>query len=180
MKTSMDNFRRRVRFSLIFIAASFVLLGGGLAWLSYGLSDQAQRIVDDRVQLDQRAALLGSLAALKDAAPAAANYEKAMELLMPTQDQLLDFPHTLDNLAKVDQVSLSFSFQGGQVAPQGANPGYVTFSLNAGGSADNLTNFLKDAEVRASKFLVAFNSFSLSRNGDGSYSVMAQGQLFFR
>jgi len=150
-----------------------------LYFLSRDLQFQAEKIVADRALINRRAAVLGALADLKRDAPQADVYKRAMDKLLVSQDQLLDFSRWLDGLARVRQIGLNFSFRGSQVAPQGDAPGYIAFSLDLAGKLNNLVEFLKDLESLSPRFLVGLDGVDLT--GDGSsYRILSQGKVFFR
>lgn len=162
------------------IAAGITLtLLGIIGWLALDIEAQAGRIAEDRILLRDRTASVAALAELKMRAPQALAYEQKLNAFLPAQEQLLDFPRTLDNLARVRQVALNFAFQGGQTAPQGDTPGSVGFSLDITGTFEDIQGFLKDVELEPPRFLAAFDSFDVMRSGE-DYRFLGQGRVFFK
>ncbi len=169
------NFWWRIGLPLLGV---FALLGIA-GWLASDITAQTDRIVQDRLLIRERSASLNKLAELKRLAPQALVYEQKLSAFLPTQEQLLDFPRMLDSLARVHQLALNFTFQGGQGAPQGSVPGYVGFSLDVQGTFNDIVGFLKNVEFEPPRFLATLDSFDVVKNG-GSYRLLAQGRVFFR
>ncbi len=150
-----------------------------VGWFAADVNVQRGKVVQDRALIRARAASIAILAELKRNATHALRYEEKMNAFLPTQEQLLDFPRTLDNLARVRQLALNFGFQGGQTPPQGSTPGAVSFALDVSGAFENILGFLKDVEVEPPRFLTTFDTFDIVRSGDG-YRLLTQGRVFFR
>lgn len=179
LSTMPDRFRRELLISLFVIIGGLLIFSATLYLLSSDLSARAEKIVADRALISQRSAALEFLAESKKNTPRADVYKQAMDRILVSQDQILDFSRWLDGLARVRQVGLSFSFQGGQVSPHGDAPGYIGFSLDLNGKLDDLTNFLKDIEFQSPGFLINLDNFDLSRNGS-NYRILTQGRVFFK
>jgi outer membrane murein-binding lipoprotein Lpp len=180
MKVAMHgHFRKELIISLAVIVGSFLVSGAALYFLSGDLQSQVQKIGTARALLTNRSAVLGSLAALKKDAAQAAVYKPAMDVVLVSQDQLLDFQKWLDGLAGVHRIGYNFSFQGDPVLPQSDAPGYYNFSLDINGALDNLIEFIKDVEYKSPRFLTNLYGFDLTRDGD-NYRVLTQGKVFFR
>lgn len=174
-----NRFRRELLISSLIVGTAVVAFGLAFYFLTNDLSSQAQKIVVDRASLAQRTILLSSLADLKRDAAEAAVYSQAMDKILVSQDQLIDFPQWISDLARIRQVSLSFSFQGDQVPPQNGSLGYINFSLDASGNLDNLGAFVEDLELQAPRFLVVLDTVDLSGGGT-AYRLLSQGRVFFR
>ncbi len=155
------------------------LLAAVAGWFAADLSTQRSKVVQDRVLIRERSASIAILAELKRNAVQALRYEQKMNAFLPTQEQLLDFPRTLDNLARVRKLTLNFGFQGGQTPSQGNAPGAVSFALDVNGTFNDILGFLKDVEVEPPRFLAAFDTFDIVRSVEG-YRLFTQGRVFFR
>jgi hypothetical protein len=174
-----NRFRRELLISSLIIGVAVVAFGLAFYFLVQDLDSQAQKIVSDRALLAQRTALLLSLADLKKDAGSAAVYRQAIDKILVSQDQLIDFPQWISGLARIRQISLSFSFQGDQVPPQNGSLGYINFSLDASGSLENLGAFLEDVEFKAQRFLVVLDTADLS-GGESGYRLLSHGRIFFK
>jgi hypothetical protein len=158
------------------VIAALVLATG---WFAADLETQAGKVAQDRILIRERSASLTALAELKRSAPQALRYEQKLNAFLPTQEQLLDFPRTLDNLARVRRLTLNFAFQGGQTTPQGDTPGAIGFALDVSGDFEDVLGFLKDVEFEPPRFLAAFDTFDLTRSEEG-YRLFTQGRVFFK
>jgi len=147
--------------------------------LSRDLESEAEKTATDRILISKRAAALESLADLKRNSAKADAYKQAMDKILISQDQLLDFPRWLEEAARIRRLALTFSFQGSEVQPQPNFPGYINFSLDLSGPIDDLTQFLKDFERQEPRFLVSLESFDFVRDGS-IYRVLTRGKVFFR
>lgn len=172
-------FRRELVISLAIIGGSIAVFALALYFLSKDVNFQEEKVVADRALINQRAAVLGALADLKRDAPRGDVYKRAMDKILVSQDQLLDFPRWLDGLARVRQIGLNFSFQGSQVAPLEDSPGYIAFSLDLVGKLSYLIDFLKDIEFQSPRFLISLDNVDLTRSGS-DYRILSQGRVFFR
>ncbi len=94
------------------IFAGFVASAAAFYVLGIQLGSISAKIAREKGFMAQRTDAVGLLAELKKVAPEAEPYKQAMDSLLPTQDQLLDFPRYLDALAKNYSLSVSFNFQG--------------------------------------------------------------------
>ncbi|MBU6500637.1 MAG: hypothetical protein KGJ89_04260 [Patescibacteria group bacterium] len=174
-----NNFRRELFINFGVIVAVILIFGAVFYWFTGELSSQANQIAADRTLISKRTSAIAVLADLKDNSAQANTYKQAIDKVLVSQDQLLTFPNWLDSLARARQVTLSFSFQGNQTAPQGDSPGYIQFSINASGDLSNIISFIKDVEFQSPQFLVSLDGFSLSGAGS-NYSVSLGGRVFFK
>ncbi|MDP2598290.1 MAG: hypothetical protein Q8P49_00495 [Candidatus Liptonbacteria bacterium] len=172
-------FRRELLISLAVLFGGVIAISGGLYVLDGDLGTQAARIVLDRALIAQRTQTISGLAELKRDSPQAKAYRDAMNVLLVTQDQLLDFPHWLDGLARSRSVALTFSFDPAPTMPQGDSPGFSGFSISVTGPIQNAVDFIRDAESRAPKFLVSLTNLDVTRSGS-EYRIASHGQVYFK
>ena len=175
----MENFKRTFWIHVSVAAGGIAVLMAIIGWLASDVQAQADRIRKDRVLIRDRSAAIAALADLKGRASQATFYEQKLSAFLPTQEQLLDFPRTLDNLARIRRISSNFAFRGGQTAPQGNMPGSIGFNLDLSGALEDILSFLKDVETEPPRFLATFESFDLTRSGD-SYRLLIPGKVFFK
>lgn len=160
------------------IAGSFIAFAAAIWQIGIQLSTQTSEIVRSRNLIAERAVAVAQLSELKRAAPEIAPYENTVNVLLPDQDQLFDFPRYLDSLSKIRSVNISFSFQ--NIHPsEGTAPGFAAFAMTANGSRENLIGFIKELESPSARFLVAIQSVSLSRSGT-SYQANIPGRVFIK
>jgi len=174
-----DHFQRSVIIGLAIIVGALLVFTAAFYFVSQDLSYQADKITEARGYISERTRALESLASLKEDLAQADVYKQAMDRILVTQDQLIDFPRWLDSLARGRQVALSFSFAGDPVPSQGKAPGYVNFTFSVEGSFDELVAFMKDVEFQAPGFLVDLESVNLDMVGS-DYKISSGGKVFFR
>ncbi|MBI2033883.1 MAG: hypothetical protein HYT13_02170 [Candidatus Liptonbacteria bacterium] len=174
------SFRRSLITSLIVIFIGFV--GSAVAFYVLGiqLSSLSAKVAREKGLIAQRTGVVDILAELKKVAPEAEPYSRAMDSLLPTQDQLLGFSIYLDALAKNYGVSLGFNFQGETNAAQKDSPGSLGFALSLTGGLSNNLEFLKALEAKSARFLFVVQNFSLNRKSGGDYNMSVQGLVFFK
>ncbi len=174
-----ENYRRMVVVRVLIITASVIVAAGGLFWFAGDIAAQAKKVSGARFDSALQAKLVERLASLKTIATEAGGYERRLNALLPTRDELLDFPRWLEGVARVEQVAINFGFQGAAVAAQANEPGFINFSLDASAASFGaLEKFFISIE-RAPRFFVNFTSFDVSWNQERGRAV-AQGQVFFR
>lgn len=174
-----QELRREFLISFGIIIGGLIVAGAASFFLSRDVAMQAGNAAEARELIRQRAATLGALADLKKGAPQAAVYRTALDKILVSEDQLLDFPRWLDGLARGRGVSLNFSFAEGQIQPEGQVPGSVGFSVDINGRLDSITGFLNDIELGPPRFLLGLEDFKLSGEGNG-YSLKIKGRIYFR
>lgn len=152
---------------------------GALYFLSQDLRSQVDQIVAGRASISERALMLESLADLKRTASQADVYKRAMDTVLVTQDQLIDFPRWLDSLARGRGVVFNFNFTGDPVQPHDTNAGYIGFTLIVNGTLDKIIASMEDVESKAPRFLVELDNFDLS-GGGSDYRIFSNGRVFFR
>jgi hypothetical protein len=174
-----NSFKKQLWISVGVIVGALVVASLGLYILSNDIAGQTQKIVNDKTEAAQQAAVLGILAQLKSDAPVAATYTAAMNKLVPTHDDLIEVPGWLNTLAANHNVSISFSFQGGNAPASESSFGTDGFTLSVEGAPSDIAAFLADMETNSPKFLLSVTSFNLMSNGSG-YSLSVQGVFYSR
>lgn len=175
----LNHFRRQVIISLIIILGSVGLAIAVISWLKKDIQTQVNKISSSKNLINKRVAILSNLAELKKMIPKADAYKKAMNAIMLTREDLLNFPRRLEDLARIYNLGISFNFKGEEVKPQGNKPGYANFSIDVTGAIDKLINFIKDVEYKSLGFMATFEAVDFLKSGD-NYKVNLQGKVFFR
>ncbi len=178
----MKDPKRKLLVNLGIIIGSFGLLGYGLFWFSGRLDARTDEIIKARQFIDESKRGITAIAELQGKAVEADAYQKRMDLILPREDQLLDFPRWLEGVAKVHQVAATFNFQGGQKPAEQNVPGYIQFTVAIDGRFDSILSFLKDIETNQRQFLAGFDHFELTRSGaiGVMYRMSVNGKLFFK
>ena|SRR5438105_2293623 len=176
MKT---GFARELWIGLSIIFGSMAVAAVVLYFLAGDISYKSRKIIADRILVNQQSNILGTLAALKQAAPIAATYQAAMEKLLPTQDGLIYFSQWVADIANREGVVANVNFQGTPLPSSEVLLGRAPFSLQVSGSLNNIAAFLADMESKSTGFLMQMGSFTLTAKGL-SYQLDTQGNVFFR
>ena len=154
-----------------------MLAVAALSLLSADIGARAQAILIYRSSLADRNTNLDTFAQLQKDAPAAAGYQAAIGQLLPSQDDLINFPQDVTTAAKSFNVNTSVSFQGEPAPATASSPGYVGFSLRASGTNANLLAFLKYIESQSTQFLLTVDSVDLAVS-DPSSQLSVAGRVF--
>jgi hypothetical protein len=176
----MDGFRRHILIysGIISGSALFLMLGGW--WVSQSIAAHSQQIALQRSLVNGRAKSLEVLARLKQNSRDVDSYSVSMDRLLPEREDLLNFPRWLELFGRSSQVGLNFSYQGGGISePSEVTAGFIGFNLEATGSMDKLVQFVEELETKSRQYLVAFDSYDLTRQSD-QYRLIMTGKVFFR
>ena len=172
-------FKHELLVGLSIIFGGILVFGITSFLLSVDIDTQAKEAAFARALIAERGAAFGALAELKQGASEAARYKEAMNKILVTQDQLIDFPRWREGLARGRGLSFSFSFQGGPTGASDSLPAYIPFSMRAAGGQENIIGFLKEVELQSPRFLINLETFSV-RGGGGGYEFSGNGKVFFR
>lgn len=173
------KFKKEVWIGTTVILGSIVIFLVASTLLSNQMAATSQQVADGRATIAKRSDLLANLAEIKNSSSEAAAYQQKINNLLPSQEQLLNFPQVLGSLASAHGVSFSFSFRGTPTLPQADSPGVAGFTVDTSGSLDALSLFLNDIEAKATRFLISIDGFDLSQSGSG-YALNIQGRVFFQ
>lgn len=174
----MDGFKRSVYVSVGVILGSFLVFLGAIWFVGSLIQQSGIKLVDHFSNYFHQSYAAERLLSLKQLEPQARDLERKMDILLPVQDQLLNFPDFMKNLANAHVVTLSLYYPGNIVPPNGG-AGSVSFSLNASGPLSSLQGFLDALENKTRQFWVGVDSVDFVRS-DSNYALTAQGKVFFR
>jgi hypothetical protein len=174
----MDGFKRSVYVNVGVILGSFLVFLGAIWFMGRLIQQSGVKLVDQFSNYFYQSYAAERLLTLKQLEPQARDFERKMEILLPMQDELLNFPDFMKNLANAHVVTLSLYYPGSITQPNGS-AGSVSFSLNASGPLDNLQDFLDALENKTRQFWVGVDSVDFVRSGS-TYALTAQGKVFFR
>lgn len=175
-----DGFIKKVLINSLIVVASFVALALISRFLDAKIEAKGEKILSMRTELAQYAGSGERLASLKNLSVEALEYEKKMELFLPTEDQLWNFPEFLRGVAKDHQVELTISFLPNSTFPSTeTEAGYVGFSMKGKGGFSSLVDFLDETEKKTTRFWVGLDNVEINAEGD-SFSLQSQGKVFFK
>src|SRR3990172_6017752 len=117
-------FKREILIGFSIIFGGMLVFGGSVFFLSLDVDTQAEKAAVARATIVERGAALDALAGLKQSASEAARYREAMNKILVTENQLIDFPKWLEGLARGRSLGFSFSFQGAPTASSETMPAH--------------------------------------------------------
>jgi anti-sigma factor RsiW len=173
------RFTKRLWISFGTIVASIAIAAGMLAFFLGDISTQANTIVSDRATVAGKTGALSNLAQLKSEAPQAAQYQSAINQLLPDQYSLVTFPQWIAQLGARYGVTANAAFQGSVVPSAGTTPGTAQFSFSVQGPPSNIVAFLDGMNTKSAGFLATLTSFDVTGGGSNE-NMTGQGTLFFR
>lgn len=175
----MAVLKKRLWVSFGIIFGTIIVASAAVYYYAGEVHDEAGKIVVDRTLIAQQEAALSNLAALKQDAPKAAQYEAAINQLVPDQYTLITFSKWLTTIAQKYNVTAGSSFGGNPSNPGAGTPGVESFSLQAQGNQNDMVKFLQDIETESAGFLLSIDGFDFTTDGANS-RITANGRLFFQ
>jgi len=155
------------------------LLAGVLFYLYTDVNRRSQSIISLRGDMRSRLIAINSLSVIRDEYEALKPYLPQVDRLLPSQDELLNFPKNVSDIARTHRVEASVNFRGG--APAAATSTLslrpIDFSLVAQGPLEGLFATLNDLEK--SVYLIKFTSADLMRQ-EPHFRLTLSGQVFSR
>lgn len=179
-ETMKIDFKKRMLVNGGIIAGTVAVAFGGLLYLSGDLRSHAAKLLNDRASIQAQTLAVEKFADLERDAPSAAQYQNAINTLIPDQYQLITFGQLLNGLGRTHGVTANFAFQGSPTTPAAGAIGTAPFSLNVQGPLNNVINFLQDLEVKSPAFLLSLNGFDLTNTNSGNANLSTQGNLYFQ
>src|SRR3989344_5787776 len=173
------NFRKEFTLSASLLLGTLLVLTAGFMWVRRDINSHNTAITQNRALIYRQSHVAEALAKLKQDAPFVKRYEKLIDNLLPTRDKLIEFRKFIDSISHLKQVGAAMQFQSTQVQPQAAAAGYAPFFLEATGGHSELVAFLKEIEVKNSRFIVDIGNVSIDPIGSGTYKVVTTGRGFF-
>lgn len=174
-----ERFARQLWLSFGIIVGSIAAAMVVLYFLSGNILAQADMIVNGRATVRNKADAVATLAQLGSEASQAAQYQSAIDQLLPDQYGLVTFTQWVVQLGTKYDVTANAAFQGSVVPSAGTTPGTAEFSFSVEGSPNNVAAFLDGMSKSATGFLVTLTSFNVANNGPNE-DVTGRGTLFFR
>lgn len=161
------------------IVISIAALSAGLYWLRSDVEFQADEIVSSRAFLARGAEVGQVLAELKKSAREAEIYQKAMDAILPAEEQLLDFRPWLNGIANSHGVRIVVTLRTKNVIDSQNAIGEFIFDMEVEGTYEKILSFLDNIEESRSRFLISIDTFELQKSANG-YRVLSRSRVFFR
>jgi len=174
-----DYFKRNFRIGFIIVLGSFLVAIFLIGWLGRTTRSLAEDVSSKRYLANQQLGITETIALLQRDKNNSLDYIERAKFLIPARDELFEFSNWLSRQAATLEVGIDFKFDGSEIEPQDDSLGYAGFLLTLNGTADSLTSFIENLELKSTRFLLEFGTFSLSEKG-GKYQMSLRGQVFFR
>jgi Tfp pilus assembly protein PilO len=173
------RFARQLWISFGIVVGSIAIAAGMSVFFSGNISAQADAIANDRTAVQSKTDVLANFAQLESEAPQAAQYQSAINQLLPDQYSLVTFTQWIAQLGAKYGVTANAAFQGSVVPSAGTTPGTAPFSFSVQGSPEKIAAFLDGMNTKSAGFLVTLTSFDVTGGGTNE-NMTGQGTLFFR
>ncbi len=155
------NLRGPLTLALTVTSISIVLGLLGILILGHYLDGAAQAMRDKRYAAAQAANLTPRITELRSQEARAAGFERVFSLLLPKQDQLLEVPRVIEQLARSYNVEATFQFLGSPALDvTSATP--LPFSLSAKGTPTDLAAYLRNLEVTNPRYMLSVERVELN------------------
>ncbi len=174
-----DPFYRQLFLNIGIISVTIVLAVVGLSLLLSDVGAKADLISKYRATTALRNTNLTAIVDLQKNAAEASVYQKAIDRLLPKQDDLIGFPQKVQTLAASYNTNAQITFAGEPTSPANGVAGFVAFNLNVSGQLGDTLAFLKNLETQSPQFLVAIDTTDFSSDGS-SGNITASGRVFFQ
>lgn len=172
---------RRFKPPTLFLIASGIagcLLAGLLAYLYFDIVDRSRNIINVKGDLRSRLIAINSLSLIRQEYETVKSYLPQVDKLLPSQDDLLNFPNDVGALAKNHGAEAAISFRSNPSPGTSSSTLQPTnFFLTAQGPLDGIFATLND--LNAGRYIVKFVSFDFIRQGDG-FRATLNGRVFSR
>lgn len=155
------------------IVAAFIVL---TIWVRYDISRLADAVRRGREGQAERAAAATALKTLQADALRAKPYRSTLENILPTKDNLIQFPREIVALGKQSGVDVAVTF-GSETASTEKTPGSIRFAMAVDGTYDAIGVFL--GAVERSRYIVAWDSIDVT-DQKGRYRATIDGRVFSR
>jgi len=167
------EFKKRLMTTIIIFLVISAVLGGILIFAASDINKRTEDIVQTRKDLLFHLQLTETLASLRKDSQKAQSYAYEATNILPSRDQLINFPRDLSMIARQNEIELNVG-----LGNEGVSDGNLTqtnFNMTSQGSLDNLIAFLKSVEI--SNYFVNLNSIDLIRQ-EGTFKAVVNGAVF--
>ncbi len=168
------DFKRVMTVNLSVIAAVVVVLLILIALLRADINRRTAKVVELKNKVALRYKAIDSLASLQKDSEKARVEKLSLITTLPISDKLIDFPRSINSLAKKNDVDVGFSF-GREVLGSETKPGYLSFSITADAPFVNWLNFV--SSIERSPYVVSFDSFNLVGD-EKKFKSIINGKVF--
>lgn len=159
----------------LIITSGFLALFIGLTiWFGANISRKVATFIQYKRELIARTFAIQGLAELKKDEKEAEKETIFLKTILPDYEQLIDFSQSVTNIAKRNNIKLTFAF-GDEHRDVDTSIRSVYFTLSTQSSYTDFVQFLRDVET--SRYIVAFDAFNVARSGD-IFQATVNGNVF--
>jgi len=171
------KFKKKLMINIIIAGSLIIVLMVLLILAAQDIKRRVAQIDSLRQELASRANALQSLATLKQDYEKAKPYSARLQTLLPTKDEVVNFPQNLNNIARTNKVELGFSF-GAEKSASSGEPASIAFSLTSSSLYSDFLNFLK--AVEGSRYFIKWESIDISRAEEQTqkFSALVSGRVY--
>lgn len=171
------DFKKRLAILLIISLAVIAVLTTAIIFMGLDIKSRAQEVSRLRADFNFRARAIESIAELRSDYEKSKPYAGEIKNILPTQDQLVNFSRDMNLIANQNKINLSLSLKGGgQLKTETPALQKNDFSATAQGTLNSLINFLR--AVKTSRYFIQMNSLDISKQGENTFSILINGQVF--
>ncbi len=152
-----------------------VVLLLALTYVSFDISQRAERVKESRLALNSNSQTGEKLALLRLDLTAFEPYLVSLENALPDKEQLINLPRDLKTMAFQNSIGITSNFSGEEFKSS-SNFNWLGLTVSADGKFDNLINFLK--VIDNSRYSVRFENIDLSSN-NGGFKGSFVGKVFY-
>ncbi len=128
------DFKKQLWLGIGIIVGSMIIFGVAFYILADNIASSTSTITRNRNNIAEQSTFINSYSNLKEDAPAVSDYQVAMDQLLTTQDNLIEFPSQLDDISRNNNVTVLFSFVGDPVPATPKRSGVRRLSPRRGGT----------------------------------------------
>lgn len=170
---SAMKFRKRLTIIIVILLAISTVLGGILIFVGSDISKRTEQIIQAKRDLLFRLQSTETLALLRRDSQGAKNYTYELNNILPSRDQLINFPRDLAIIARQNKIELNAGL--GKESVSDGNLAQTNFNMTGQGSSDNFIAFLKSVET--AKYFINLDSIDFIQQGN-TFRALINGRVF--
>jgi len=169
------NFKKKIIREAIILGCALTFFAALIIFLNSDVNKRAENILKYRRELETRnqtiALLSNSNADFERAKP----MEAVLTNLLPSKDQLINFPRELERMGKEYAVQTGFTF-GTEQPSSATEPGNIRYTLSVTGLYQDVADFVEAFEKHP--YFTTLDSIDVKIINGGTYSLITSGTIF--
>ncbi len=147
-----------------------------IVFVGYDITRLANTVQQERKTQAEREAAARAIATLQDDALRAKQYRSTLENMLPTKDNLIQFPREVAALGKQYGTDVGVTF-GSEIGSTEKAPGTIRFAMSVDGAYDAIVAFM--GAVERSRYIVTWDTVDVAEQ-KGRYHATIDGRVFSR